>query len=74
MTEHVISDSAIPEPLRAAIRQRRNLALCLQHTISRGIGPEAFQLAEKLADLNRSLRQREWIPRVAGFDPIALGM
>ena len=75
MTETVLPDSAIPKPLREAIRRRRNAAIALHQEIHMfGLSPKVFQLVDRLSDLNRSLRQREWIPRPAGFDPISLGM
>lgn len=68
-----IPDSAIPKPLRDAIRERRRAAIELETAVRAGLTPRVFVLAEKLADLNRSLRSHDWLPRVAGFDPIALG-
>lgn len=74
MSDTILFDQSIPKPLRHAIRERRKAAIELQYEILNGITPQAFRLIDHVADLNRSLRNREWLPRVAGFDPIALGM
>ncbi len=74
MTKTTIPDSAIPKALREALDQRRRAAFALREAISLGICPSVFQLVDQLADMNRSLRQREWLARVTGFDPIAMGM
>ena len=73
MKPAVVADQAIPKSLREAISRRRKLALKLQAALWAGVTPEAFRLVDQLADLNRSIRQREWLPRVPGFDPIEMG-
>lgn len=70
--QNVMIDSAIPKALREAIRQRRRLAMELQHTIVQGITPKVFDLVERLADLNRSIRNRDWLPRVPVSQPTEL--
>ena len=67
-------DVGIPKPLREVIRQRRLLLLLLEDAISEGVTPKMFHLVDQLSDLNRSLQRRDWLVRVHGFDPIAMGM
>lgn len=74
MSSTVIFAQSIPVPLRKAITERREAAIELQCEICRGLSPKAFRLIDRVADLNRSLRAREWLPRIKDFDPIAMGM
>ena len=75
MADITDSDSSIPRLLRVTIRRRRNAAFALEAAIRQhGLCPRAYELIDRVAEINRSLRSREWLPRVAEFDPILLGM
>ena len=61
----------VPKRLRQAMRLRSRALMKLRATIhDGGLG---IAEAKRVADLDRLIQRREWLDRVDGFDPIAMG-
>ena len=63
--------SGIPKRLQQAMRLRARALLKLREAIYDG-GSGLIQ-AKRVTDIDRLIQRREWIERVEGFDPIAMG-
>lgn len=71
MSTEAVPDAAIPKRLRQAIDLRSRALLELREAIFDG--GSGLHQAKRVTDLDRLIQRREWLPRVEGFDPIALG-